>query len=89
MGQVPSPLIERAGLDTIAEELRSQYSIGCYPNRPAKDGKWHSVRIRVKNPDYSARAARNTSTSNYTKSHQRGRCRGPPIPGNRNGPATI
>jgi hypothetical protein len=21
-----------------------------YPNRPAKDGKWHSVRIRMKNP---------------------------------------
>jgi Ca-activated chloride channel family protein len=44
-----------AVLDTIAAELRSQYSIGYYPNRPAKDGKWHSVRIRVKNPDYVAR----------------------------------
>jgi len=44
-----------AVLDTIAEELRSQYSIGYYPNRPPKDGKWHSVRIRTKNPDYSAR----------------------------------
>jgi len=45
-----------AVLDTIAAELRSQYSIGYYPNRPMKDGKWHSVRIRVKNPAYSARA---------------------------------
>jgi hypothetical protein len=27
-----------------------------YPNRPVKDGKWHSVRIRMKSPDYSARA---------------------------------
>jgi hypothetical protein len=44
-----------AVLDTIAAELRSQYSIGYYPNHPRKDGKWHSVRIRVKNPDYSAR----------------------------------
>ena len=44
-----------AVLDTIAAELRSQYSIGYYPNRPVKDGKWHSVRIRMKNPDYSAR----------------------------------
>ena len=45
-----------AVLDTIAAELRSQYSIGYYPNHPAKDGKWHSVRIRMKNPDYVARA---------------------------------
>ena len=45
-----------AVLDTIAAELRSQYRIGYYPNRPAKDGKWHSVGIRMKNPDYVARA---------------------------------
>jgi Ca-activated chloride channel family protein len=45
-----------AVLDTIAAELRSQYSLGYYPNRPTKDGKWHRVRIRVKNPDYVARA---------------------------------
>ena len=45
-----------AVLDTIAAELRSQYSIGYYPNRPVKDGKWHSVRIRMKNPDYVVRA---------------------------------
>jgi len=45
-----------AVLETIAGELRSQYSLGYYTNRPAKDGKWHSVRIRMKNPDYSARA---------------------------------
>ena len=44
-----------AVLDTIAAELRSQYSIGYYPSHPVKDGKWHSVRIRMKNPDYSAR----------------------------------
>jgi len=45
-----------AVLETIAAELRSQYSIGYYPNHPVKDGKWHSVRIRAKNPDYVARA---------------------------------
>jgi Ca-activated chloride channel family protein len=44
-----------AVLETIAAELRSQYSIGYYPTHPAKDGKWHSVRIRMKNPDYVAR----------------------------------
>ena len=45
-----------AVLETVAAELRSQYSIGYYPNHPVKDGKWHSVRIRMKNPDYYARA---------------------------------
>ena len=45
-----------AVLDTLAAELRSQYSIGYYPTHPLKDGKWHSVRIRMKNPDYFARA---------------------------------
>ena len=43
-------------LETIAAELRSQYSIGYYPTHPVKDGKWHKVRIRMKNPDYVARA---------------------------------
>jgi Ca-activated chloride channel family protein len=43
-------------LDSIATELRSQYSIGYYPSHPAKDGKWHSVRIHLKNPNYYARA---------------------------------
>jgi len=42
-------------LDTIAAELRSQYSIGYYPTHPPKDGRWHSVKIRMKNPDYVAR----------------------------------
>jgi len=44
-----------AVLDTIASELRSQYSIGYYPTHPMKDGQWHSVRIRMKNPGYVAR----------------------------------
>ncbi len=43
-------------LDTIAEELRSQYSIGYYPNNPVKDGKWHSIQVRMKNPAYKVRA---------------------------------
>jgi Ca-activated chloride channel family protein len=45
-----------AVLDTIAAELRSQYSIGYYPSHRARDGRWHSVRVRMKNPDYVARA---------------------------------
>ncbi len=45
-----------AVLDTIAAELRSQYSIAYYPSRPTKDGKWHSIHIRMKNPGYVVRA---------------------------------
>ena len=45
-----------AVLDTIAAELRSQYSIGYYPRHTVKDGKWHTVQIRMKNPGYLVRA---------------------------------
>jgi Ca-activated chloride channel family protein len=45
-----------AVLDTIAAELRSQYSIGYYPSHPVKDGKWHRVHVRMKNPEYVVRA---------------------------------
>jgi Ca-activated chloride channel family protein len=43
-------------MDIIASELRNQYSIDYYPMRPLKDGKWHRVEIRTKNPKYSVRA---------------------------------
>jgi VWFA-related protein len=43
-------------LDEIAAELRSQYSIGYYPNHPLQDGKWHRIEIRAKNPHYHVRA---------------------------------
>jgi VWFA-related protein len=44
-----------AALDKIDGELRSQYSIGYYPDHPVQDGKLHRVRVRMKNPDYFAR----------------------------------
>ena len=44
-----------AVLDTLAAELRSQYSIGYYPSHPKKDGKWHTVRLRMKNAAYVVR----------------------------------
>ena len=43
-------------LDEIASELRNQYSIGYYPSHPLNDGKWHRIRIRLKNPQYQVRA---------------------------------
>jgi Ca-activated chloride channel family protein len=44
-----------AVLATLAAELRSQYSIGYYPQRRVAGGTWHSVRMRMKNPDYIVR----------------------------------
>ena len=37
-------------LDTIAEELRSQYTLGFYPSRP-DDGRYHSLRVRTRSGD--------------------------------------
>ena len=42
-------------LGKIARELRNQYSIAYYPNRPSGDGRWHNVQIRMKNSDYFVR----------------------------------
>ena len=41
----------------IAEELNSQYVIGYTPTAPG-DGQYHSVRVKVSNPDYKVRARR-------------------------------
>jgi VWFA-related protein len=48
-------LIGRGGqiekiLNAIAEELRSQYTLGYYPPRP-DDGRYHSIRIRTRTHD--------------------------------------
>jgi Ca-activated chloride channel family protein len=34
-------------LDTIADELQSQYTLGFYPSRP-DDGRYHSLRVRTR-----------------------------------------
>ncbi len=42
-------------LDVLAEELRSQYTIGYYPAHAADDGRWHTVEITTRNPAYRVR----------------------------------
>lgn len=42
--------------DELAEELRSQYNIGYYPNHAMDDNKWHRVEVRAKNSHYHVRA---------------------------------
>lgn len=43
--------------ERIAEELNNQYMIGYTPTTQG-DGKYHSVRVKVNNPDYKVRARR-------------------------------
>jgi VWFA-related protein len=45
-------------LDEIAAELRSQYTLGYYPNHDLQDGKWHRIELSLKNPDYVIRYKR-------------------------------
>lgn len=45
-----SPTALTEALETIALELRHQYSIGYRPSNFAGDGKWHRVKIRVTPP---------------------------------------
>ena len=42
-------------LEEIAEELRSQYSMGYYPGHDLSDGKWHHIELSIKNTDYNVR----------------------------------
>ena len=41
----------------IADELSKQYYLG-YPSTGVKDGRWHVIRVEVRNPDYHVRARR-------------------------------
>ena len=42
---------------SIADELSKQYYIG-YPAAARKDGRWHSIRVEVRQPDLRVRARR-------------------------------
>ncbi len=46
-----------AATERIANELNHQYMLGYMPNH-APDGKYHSIRVRVRNRDYMVRARR-------------------------------
>jgi VWFA-related protein len=43
-------------LDQLAEELRSQYSLGYYPKHDMNDKKWHHVEVHAKDPSYHVRS---------------------------------
>jgi hypothetical protein len=41
----------------IADELSKQYYLG-YPSPGKKDGRWHAIRVEVRNHNYRVRARR-------------------------------
>ena len=41
----------------IASELSQQYFLGYVSTRP-KDGRWHTVKVQLKNSNYQVRARR-------------------------------
>ena len=41
----------------IADELSKQYFLA-YPAAAKKDGRWHTIRVQVRNPNYTVRARR-------------------------------
>jgi len=43
--------------ENIADELSKQYYLG-YPSAAKKDGRWHSIRVEVRNGTYRVRARR-------------------------------
>ena len=42
---------------SIADELSKQYYLG-YPSAGKKDGRWHVIRVEVRNRNYRVRARR-------------------------------
>ena len=41
----------------IADELRQQYFLA-YPSRDYRDGRWHAIRVEVRDPSLQVRARR-------------------------------
>lgn len=48
----------RDALQSIAEELRSQYTISYYPPHNLKDGQWHEINLETRDPDLRVRYKR-------------------------------
>jgi Ca-activated chloride channel homolog len=46
----------------VADELSKQYYLG-YPASGAKDGRWHAIRVEVRNHNYRVRARRGYTAS--------------------------
>jgi VWFA-related protein len=50
-----NPALLPAAFRKIAEELRTQYSLGYYPSNTARDGKYRKIRVRTTRKDIALR----------------------------------
>jgi VWFA-related protein len=51
-----NPLALPSAFEQIADELRTQYSLGYYPSNRARDGKFRKIRVRTTRKDVAVRA---------------------------------
>jgi Ca-activated chloride channel homolog len=51
----------------VAYDIRSQYTIGYYPSKPATDGKYRTVRVQLKQPKGTEKFTVNTRSGYYPK----------------------
>jgi Ca-activated chloride channel homolog len=49
--EISSPQTMANAFKSVVAELGSQYTIAYYPTNSSKDGKWHSVEVKVAKPD--------------------------------------
>ena len=53
---ISEPSLAPAVFEEILQELRDQYVLGYYPSVDRDDGKWHTVKVRVRPRDLQVRA---------------------------------
>lgn len=51
----PGGVAMREAFKNIVEELGTQYTLGYQPATNAKDGKWHSIELKISKPDVQVR----------------------------------
>lgn len=51
----PGGAAMREAFKNIVEELGTQYTLGYQPTAPVKDGKWHSIELKVSKPNVQVR----------------------------------
>ncbi|MGI8469886.1 MAG: VWA domain-containing protein [Pyrinomonadaceae bacterium] len=58
----PGGAAMREAFKNIVEELGTQYTLGYQPSATAKDGKWHSIELKVNKPNVQVRTRKGYNT---------------------------
>ncbi len=54
--ETPGGIELRNAFKSIVEELGNQYTFGYDPQNIKRDGKWHSIEVRISRPNLTIRA---------------------------------